>query len=164
MKQQRNMSMRRWISNLLFLVAAVLFIYVGYTYYQERNNPIGQIPTPQSIPGKAELKNVHDAIVAQGASVDYGRQSVRIDGVIPVGQQLTVDGASIYVFLFEDPDARMQESTLLDPDTLQLKTPSGADAATGHLTITEGSNVLVVSDNVPDTIQQKIDAGIQSLP
>ncbi len=103
MIQQRSPSLRRWISNLLFVVAAVLFAYVAYAWYQDRSGNSIQIPTPQSEPGQAEVKNVHDAIEAQGATMDYGRQTVRVDDLEPVGQQLMVDGVPVYVFIFEIP-------------------------------------------------------------
>ncbi len=164
MNQQRSTSARRWISNVLFVVAAVLFAYVSYAYYQDRSDNSGQVPTPQSVAGQAELKNVRDAITAQGATVDYGRQTVRIDGVTPVGQELTVEGAPAYVFIFESPEDREEQTADLDANKLELKTPSGADAATGDLVITVGSNVMVVSDGATESDQQKIDAGVQSLP
>ncbi len=164
MKQERNFPLRRWISNILFIVAAGLFAYVAYAWYQERNDDSTQIPTPQSEPGHAELKNVHDAIAAQGLNVEYGRQTVRVDGLTPVGQQLMVEGTPVYVFIFESPDVRTEQAGELSVDTLEIKTPSGADAATGDLALSDGSNVLVISDGAPDDVQAKIDAGVQSLP
>ncbi len=164
MNQQRTLPARRWISNLLFVVAAALFIYVAYAYYQERTDDSGSVPTPQSVAGKAELKNVRDAIAAQGAAVEYGKQTVRIDGITPVGQQLTVEGAPVYVFIFESPEDRTAQTDGLSADSIEIKTPSGADAAKGELAISEGSNILVVSDGASESDQQKIDAGVQSLP
>ena len=164
MNQQRNPSLRRWISNFLFVVAAALFAYVAYAWYQERNDESTQVPTPQSVPGQAEVKNVRDAIAAQDVTVDYGRQTVRVEGLSPVGQQLTVDGVSVYVFIFESPEDRTEQSGEIDGDALELKTPSGADAATGDLVVSEGSNVLTISDGAPEDVQAKIDAGVQSLP
>lgn len=164
MDQQRSSSVRKWISNLLFVVAAVLFAYVAYAYYQERSDDTGTVPTPQSVAGKAELKNVHDAIGAQGATVEYGRQTVRIEGVTPVGQQLTVEGTPVYIFIFDSPETRAEQTADLSADSLEIKTPSGADAATGDLAISQGSNVLVVSDGATEDVQKTIDAGVQSLP
>ena len=164
MNQQRNPSVRRWISNLLFVVAAALFVYVAYAWYQERNDASTQVPTPQSVPGQAEVKNVRDAIASQGATVEYGRQTVRVEGLSPVGQQLTVDGVSVYVFIFESPEDRAEQTGELDFAAIELKTPSGADAATGDLVVAEGSNVLTISDGAPEDVQAKIDAGVQSLP
>lgn len=164
MSQQRNIPVRRWISNLLFIVAAVLFAFVAYSWYQERNDDAGPVPTPQSVPGHAELKNVHDAIVAQGATVEYGRQTVRVEGLTPVGQQLLVEGAPVYVFIFESPEAREKETAKIDLDAIQLTTPSGADAATGVLVISQGSNILTVSDGAPEAVQTQVDAAVQSLP
>ena len=155
---------RRWISNLLFVVAAVLFAYVAYAYYQERQDDNGSVPTPQSVPGQAQLKNVHDAIADQGAAVDYGRTTVRIDGITPVGQELTVEGIPVYVFIFESPDARAEQTAGLSADSIEIKTPSGADAATGELALAEGSNILAISDGADAEVQEKIDAGVQSLP
>lgn len=164
MNQQRNSSVRRWISNLLFVVAAVLFAYVAYAWYQERNDDSTQVPTPQSVPGQAEVKNVHDAFVAQGATVEYGRQTVRVDGLTPVGQQLTVDGVPVYIFIFEDPDSRVEQAGEIEADAIEMKTPSGADAAAGDLAVSQGSNVLAISDGAPEDVQAMIDAGVQSLP
>lgn len=164
MNHQRGVSIRRWISNLLFVIAAILFAYVAYAYYQERTNDPGPIPTPPSVAGKAELKNVRDAIAAQGATVEYGRQTVRIPDITPVGQQLTVEGTPVYVFIFEGPDERSEQTASLSISTLEIKTPSGAAATTGDLGISEGSNVLVISDGASESVQQTIDAAIASLP
>lgn len=164
MNAQRTNSIRRWISNVLFVVAAVLFAYVAYAYYQERQDSGSAVPTPQSIPGRAELKNVRDAIASEGVTVEYGRQTVRIDGITPVGQQLIVDGAPAYVFIFENPDARSAATSSLSAESLELLTPSGADAATGALAMAQGSNVLVVSDGASDEIQERITAGVERLP
>ncbi len=49
-------------------------------------------------------------------------------------------------------------------DTMEIKTPSGANAATGDLAISQGSNVLVVSDGATEEVQANIDAGVQSIP
>jgi hypothetical protein len=116
------------------------------------------------VPGQAEVKHVRDAIAAQGATVDYGRQTVRVDGLSPVGQQLTVDGVSVYVFIFESPEDRTEQAGEISLDAIELTTPSGADAATGNLAVSEGSNVLTISDGAPEDVQAKIDAGVQSLP
>lgn len=163
-------SIRRWISNLLFIVAAVLFAYVAYAYYQERQDGGGAVPTPPSVPGQAQLKNVRDAFANQGATVDYGQQTVRLENTppvgaqFPVGQQLIVEGVPAYVFIFESPAARSEQTADLSVETVELKTPSGADAATGALALSEGSNVLVVSDGASEDVQKMIDAGVQSLP
>jgi hypothetical protein len=162
--QLRQSSLRRWISNLLFVVAAVLFAYVAYAWYQERNDNSTQVPTPQSVPGQAEVKNVRDAIAAQGPTVEYGRDTVRVEGLTPVGQQLMVDGVPVYIFIFESPEDRTEQSGELSTDAIELKTPSGADAATGDLVISEGSNVLTISDGASEHVQSKVDAGVQSLP
>lgn len=164
MNLQRSSSLRRWISNLLFVVAAVLFAYVAYAWYQERNDNSTQIPPPQSVPGQAELKNVHDAIAAQDATVEYGRQTVRVEGLTPVGQQLMIEGVPVYVFIFESPETRAEQTSGLSSDAIEIKTPSGADAATGDLAVSEGSNVWTISDGAPEDVQAKIDAGVQSLP
>lgn len=163
-KPKSSPPIRRWVSNLLFVVAAVLFVYVGYAYYQQRQDDTGPVPTPQSVPGQAQLKNVHDAFADQGTTVEYGRQTVRIEGITPVGQQLTVEGVPVYVFIFENPSSRSEETAGLSADSIEIKTPSGANAATDQLAIAEGSNVLVVSDGASEEIQQKIEAGVQSLP
>jgi hypothetical protein len=163
-------SVRRWVSNLLFVVAAVLFAYVAYAYYQERQDDGGTVPTPQSVPGQAQLKNVHDVIADQDLTVDYGRTTVRIDSTppvdsgFPVGQELTVEGVPVYVFIFESPEDRAEQTAGLSADSIELKTPSGAEAATGELALSEGSNILAVSDGADQELQEKIDAGVQSLP
>ena len=164
MNQQRKTSARRWISNLLFVVAAVLFAYVAFAWYQERNDDTGQAPTPQSVPGQAELKHVHDAIAAQGPTVEYGRQTVRVEGLTPVGQQLTVEGVPVYVFIFDSPEEREAQSADVSLDAIEITTPSGADAATGDLAVSQGSNVLVISDGASEDVQANVDAGVQSLP
>lgn len=123
-----------------------------------------QVPTPQSVPGQADLKNVHDAIAAQGANVEYGRQTVRSAGLTPVGQQLIVEGAPVYVFIFASPEEREEQVGVIDLDAVEISTASGADAATGDLVAYQGSNILTISDGAPQDVQAMIDAGVQSLP
>lgn len=164
MSQNRNSTLRRWISNLLFIIAAALFAYVAFVWYQDRNDDTGQAPVPQSVPGKAELKNVHDAIASQGATVEYGRQTVLVEGLTPPGQQLLVDDVPSYVFIFESPDDRADQAGAIALEAIELKTPSGANAATGDLAVAQGSNILIVSDGAPEEVQAKIEAGVQSLP
>jgi hypothetical protein len=159
----RDRSLRNLISNVLFVVAAILLAYVVYAYIQDRRD--NDTPeAPPSIPGKAELKNVRDALVAQGLDVDYGKEVGRVNGLTAVGQQLITDDVSVYVFLFSSPEEREAETESLDLENLAMVDSFGESIETGVLQAVANSNVLAVSDGASEELQSKIDAAIRSLP
>src|SRR4051812_13781554 len=113
----RRFSGRNIISYILFAAAAALFVVVAVLYYQDRHKEEPKTPPPASNPGHADLKNVVDALKAQGIKVDYARSGgVRSDDLTPPGQGLTADGKPLYVFIYEDTDSRTTETTDLGTD------------------------------------------------
>jgi hypothetical protein len=117
-----------------------------------------------SSPGRAELKDVRDALVAQGLEVDYGREVAHVEGLTIVGQQLFADDVPVYVFLFGSEAERATVTEGIDVEHLVLLDPLGDPIESGPLVATANSNVLAVSVGASEELQVKIDAGIESLP
>lgn len=152
------------LSTALFAVAAILFAVVAVLYVQEWREGEKTPPPPPSIPGQAEIKNVVDALQAEGLTVEYLRQGARAPELSAPGQGLTVDGVPLYVFIYENPGAREEESVEIDAATLVLLTTTGTPVPGGPFRIAEGSNVLAVLTGGSDEVAAKVARAIASLP
>lgn len=160
-----NRSPRNLLSLLLFGLAIALLAYAGYTYIQGRQDQTGQAPPPH-VAGHAELKNVSDALVAQGLTVEYGRDAAPAGIFSEPGQQLLVEGTPLYVFIFDSPEARAAETENIVPDQLlvanQLGTPVvGNDTP---VAMAEGSNVATLLVGGDADLAGKVQVAIEGLP
>jgi len=159
---------RNVLSLALFAVAAVLFIIVGVMYIRDERKGNEPAPTPASIPGKAQLKNVFDALAAQDLDVEYARGAgPRFAALSPPAQGLIVNGQPLYVFIFEDPALREEATTDLTLDDLIPtalvaggSTPETSDAPHGI----GGSNIYTVLLGGDEKTTTKVDAAIQGIP
>jgi hypothetical protein len=159
-------SVRNLISYLLFAIAAGLFVVVAVMYYQDRNDKEDTPPTPPSIPGRAQMINVVNALKAQDLNAEFASTGgVFADGLTPPGQPLTVDGQSLYVFIFDDPSARESELTGFDTeDILLTASTTGEEVTTPVVHSVSGSNIFVVMTGGDDALFAKVDAAITGLP
>jgi hypothetical protein len=148
---------------VLFGLAAVLFVVVAILYVRDRGKEDRTPPTPALEAGHAELKNVHDVLQAQGLEVKYSPQGATIP-FLPPGQGLTADDQPLYVFIFDDPTDREDQTTDLDPATVVLTTPSGTPIPGGPPHLVAGSNVLVALVGGSDDLIAKVDRAIEGLP
>lgn len=161
---------RNLLSLALFGVAAVLFIVVAVMYIREDDNKNDAPPTPASIPGKAQLKNVFDALAAQDIKVDYIRgglnSTIRITDGTPPGQGLTVDGHPLYAFIFESPaDRESQTSDFTEDDLVAAAIGvNGTPVADGAPHSVGGSNIFAVVYGGDDDLNAKVDAAIKGIP
>lgn len=159
---------RNLLSLALFAVAAVLFIIVGVMYFRDDQKDNGSAPTPVSIPGKAQLKNVFDALAAKDLDVEYARGAgPRFEALAPPAQGLIVNGLPLYVFIYEDPSLREEGTVDLTPEDLVPQplvrggsTPeaSGAPHGVGN------SNIYVVLLGGDEETIEKVDAAINGIP
>jgi hypothetical protein len=152
------------VSLVLFGLAAVLFIAVGVLYIRDEREKEQTPPPPSSVPGHAQLKNVVDALAAQDIDVDYSREpSPRFANLTPPGQGLTVDGNPLYVFIYEDPTIREDETASLGPADLTAVDRNGTPVA-GDPHAAGGSNIYVVLFGGDADLAAKVDRAIQGIP
>jgi hypothetical protein len=161
--KSRTAGARNLLSTLLFVLAAALVAVAAYLFIQdwrEDDDP----PPPPAIAGKAELANVHDAFASEGLDVEYGDDNVRANAFDPAGQQLIVDGESIFIFIFPNPGAREAATEDLDAGELELTYPFGDPVTEEPLSIGQGSNVVAVLVGADQDLQASIDAALSTLP
>jgi hypothetical protein len=161
-------SVRNLLSLALFGVAAVLFIIVGVMYFRDEKNGNQPAPTPASVPGEAQLKNVFDALAAQDLDVDYIRAAgPRFPAFSRPAQGLTVDGQPLYVFIYEDPALREEETANLTPEDLVPTSIGGGNStpeASGTPHGVGASNVYAIMLGGDEDVIAKVDRAIQGIP
>lgn len=154
--------MRNLLSTVLLIAAATLIGVAGYLYYQDRQES-GDLPPPPNIAGQAELINVYDALDAEGVDVEYGRSSARIDGISTVGQELVVDGESLFVFLFSDPISREEEMSAISVEDIELTDSFGEPLEVESIQVFTSSNVLAVLAGGSEDLAEQVNVSIQSI-
>lgn len=151
---------RNVLSILLFILAGVLLATAGYLFWEDRNQDTPP-PVPTSVPGQAQVKTVHDALASQDLTVEYGKETVRVDGITPVGQELIVNGQPAFVFIFGDPEQQEAEMSGLDAASPEL-TDAFGDAAT--LSVASGSNVAVILTGGDEELAQSVADAVATIP
>ncbi|MEA2528250.1 MAG: hypothetical protein QOF33_69 [Thermomicrobiales bacterium] len=152
------------LSLALFALAAILFVAVAVLYVRDRQDKDQTPPPPPSQPGHAQLKNVVDALRAQGIETEVSREpSPQFAALTPPAQGLTADGNPLYVFIYDDPTIREDESGPLEaadllPESATGTIPSGEPHPVG------GSNIYVVLFGGDAELAAKVDRAIQGLP
>jgi hypothetical protein len=156
------------LSWALFAASIALFAAVAYVYWEDRNDE-EQIPTPPSNPGRNEMINVKQALEAQDLEVEFLRTGgARSDDLTPAGQGLTVDDATLYVFIYpEGPVAREEETEELqeqNPASLTLLDNRRTPIPGGPPRVFMGSNVVAALVGGDDELAGKVQAAIEGLP
>lgn len=160
-KKPQISPVRNVLSILLFVLAGVLLATAGYLFWEDRNQD-SPPPAPTSVPGHAQLNTVHDALASQGLDVEYGKQTVRVDGITPVGQELIVNGQSAYVFIFSGGlEQQEAEMSGVDADSPEV-TDAFGDAAT--LSVSSGSNVAVILTGGDEDLAQSVADAVATVP
>jgi hypothetical protein len=152
------------VSLALFGLAAILFVVVAVLYIRDRNKEDDFPPPPSVEAGKAQLVHVAEALEAQGIDVEYSKEpSPRFENLTPPGQGLVADGNPLYVFIYEEPTIRDDETSSLEPADLTAVDRSGTPVpGTPHGV--GNSNVFVVLFGGDDDLIAKVDAAIQGIP
>ncbi len=154
---------RNLLSLLMFAVAGLLLIVALYLFWEDRNQ--NQTPAaPTAVSGQAQLKTVYDAMVAADLEVEYGRESARVDGLSPVGQQLLINDLSAFVFIFADPEERESEMAGVTAEDVELVDTFGDPVTSEPLSISEGSNVLVMVAGADDELAMRVDDAVATIP
>ncbi len=152
------------VSLALFGLAAILFIVVAVLYVRDERDKEETPPPPTVEPGHAQLINVVEALEDEDIDVEISRDpGPRFENLTPPGQGLTADGSPLYVFIYEDPTIRDDETSSLEPADLtavnRAGTPvPGTPHGVGH------SNVFVVLFGGDAELIAKVDAAIQGIP
>jgi len=163
--QDSNKSPRNLLSLLLFGLAIALLAYAGVTYIRSRQDQTGQAPPPH-VAGKAELKNVYDALVGAGLDVQYGKDAAPAGIFSEPGQQLLVEGVPLYVFIFDSPEARAAETENIVPDQLTLADQLGTPVVGSEtpIAMAEGSNVATLLVGGDADLAASVQVAIEGIP
>lgn len=158
------------LSTLLFLAAIGFAIAAVYLYMQDRDKPDVRVP-PTAQPGQNQLATVLTSFKDGGLKADYGRTTGRSSQLTPPGQLLTVEGQSVYVYIYNEGDKaasvrdREAEAATIDLETMTIKTPSGKDLRNGEaLHVAQGSNVVTVLVGGDDALAARIQKVVEALP
>ena len=94
-----------------------------------------------------------------------GADGVRSRMLEVPGQPMTVDGARLYVFIYQ-PDAAAQEEVTLDvePEDIDLENNAGDPVEAADLQLFTGSNVAAVLVDGDGALAEKITAALGRLP
>lgn len=152
---------RNALSMALFATAAVLIAFSVYFYLDGRNE--SSAPPPPSIAGRAELKNVYDALAAANLNPSYGRDTARIDGVNTVGQQLLVNEVPVFVFIFADPESREREMARAS-DPVVLADLFGAPVTDEQVSLASASNIVTATVGGENELITAIEEAVSTLP
>jgi hypothetical protein len=134
------------------LAAAAIFAYVRQT--TQPHVP----PPPPAPPGHNKLINVLNALQAEGLDV------ASVPGGLPVGemgvpgQKLTVDGQTLYVFLYPSPAEAAADFGGADPARVLDGTVGEPPFLTGH------SNVVVALIGGSAEQRDKVARAVEALP
>jgi hypothetical protein len=165
-KRRRN---RNLGSTLIFAALAVVLVAIAIVYQQEDDDPPATAPIP-SVAGHNELINVQQALEQQELTVGFGQggASARDAGITQPGQILTIGDATVYVFIFEDPEQREAVFAGLDPETLVVTTPSGQPLAgpgsdNPETRVAQQSNIIAVLVGGDEELATKFETAIGGL-
>lgn len=151
------------ISSMAFFVLAGLLIIAGVVYYFRDQHSNSAPPPPTNPPGRHSSIDVVERLKQAGIKdVSYEKRSVQSPVLSPPGQPLKVNGAVLYLFIYDSPATREHESANLDPSAVLPASEATADTdATPH--IVSGSNVLAILVGGGQSLQNKIDSVIEGL-
>lgn len=149
------------------VVLALILIASGILYYRQQNDEETLPRRPTSPAGSLEVIDVSDALQQQDLKVQVAPRGVRSNLLSVPGQQLIVDGAPLYVFVYDTVSARESEWEIARSNpsgVLPARTPFGTPIAQGKTHIAAGSNVIVALTGGSTTIAEKVDRAIDGLP
>jgi hypothetical protein len=167
-KSRQGQHRRRNIgSTIAFAALAVVLIAIAvYTYTKDDDDEPSTAPPP-NVSSRLELVNIRDALVAEGLNAEYGRSTAKATGLTNPGQAITVGTATLYVYIYDNPNERAAESDSLDPDNLVL-TSVGTPVAGGASGIAPRvfirSNVVAILAGGDAATQEKVAAAFDALP
>jgi hypothetical protein len=149
------------------MVLALILIASGLLYYRQQNEEETLPPRPTSPAGSLEVIDISDALQRQGLKVQVSPRAVRSTLLSVPGQGLIVDGAALYVFVYDDVRARESEWEIARSNpsgVLPERTAFGTPITLGETHIAAGSNVIVALTGGSTEIAEKVDRAIDGLP
>jgi len=159
-----------WLPLFFAALAVILAIAAVVVTLQERGRS-GTRPVPQAEPGRNEFIHAVEALRSEGATVEIGRRTVPRGELSVPGQEIVVDGAVAYVFVFPDPETAAAEASGADPARALTRSAAAASprsgatpAAAGEPYLIQGSNIVVVVGGGDDALRQRARAAIEGLP
>jgi len=153
------------LSTVLFVAALGFAAAAVYLWYMDDAAEPNEPAVPTAEAGRYELVTVLGALEAGGLEADFGRTTARSDQLDQPGQNLQVEDTNVYVFFFSGPDTREAAFAGLDPATMTLTTPSGADVGNGQpLSAYAGANVIAVLIGGDDALRAQVREIIEGLP
>ncbi len=164
-RQRARLGSSRGIS-LLMVVLALILIASGILYYRQQNQEETTPPRPTSPAGSLEVIDISDALQRQDLKVQVAPRAVRSSLLSVPGQGLIVDGAPLYVFVYDDVPARESEWEIARSNpsgVLPERTPFGTPITRGETHLAAGSNVIVALTGGSTEIAAKVDRAIEGL-
>ncbi len=157
----------RPILSWLFLLVSVGLFAAGAILYLQDREAEQAMDIPIAAPGKNELIHVVTAMEAEGLDVEYltGTDGVSSRMLEGAGQALTVDGARLYVFIYQ-PDAAARDDVTLDveDEDVDLVNNAGDPVEAASLRLFTGSNVAVVLVGGDGDLAEAVAAALDRLP
>jgi hypothetical protein len=151
-----------WLS-VGFLALAVVLAGVAVYLFLRGDDAQEVPPPPPAEAGENELIHVQQALQAQDLEVGLGRGTVPSETLTPPGQILTLDGATLYVFLYPDPTDAAEEAEAAQADpaaVLPARSRTGTPIATETPRVFAHSNVVAAlvggSDDLAGRVEQAI--------
>jgi hypothetical protein len=161
---ERRRVLRRNIGTALILAAlAVVLVAIGIIYFQEDEESPPEPVLPTSVAGKNELAHVAEALRQEGLDVSYGQRGIRSPILSEPGQNLMVDGATLYVFIYDTVALRESQFEEARGNPAAILPRGPGTPATDPPFLAAGSNVMVaLVGGSPDTAE-KVDRAISGL-
>jgi len=151
----------------LFLALSVGLFAAGAVLYVRERGAEDTIAIPVAEPGKNELIHVISALEAEGIDVETlsGADVVRSRMLEGAGQPLRVDGAALYVFIYQ-PDAAARDEVTLDvvAEDVDLMNAAGEPVDAADRRLLTGSNAAAVLVDGDDALAGKVAAAMKRLP
>jgi hypothetical protein len=161
---ERRRSRQRNLATILLLVGLGLVLAaIAIIYFREDDENGSQPVLPTSVPGRNELAHVADALRRQGLDVSYGPRGIRSPILSEPGQNLTVDGATLYVFIYDTVPLRESQFDEARGNPVAILPRGPGTPASDPPFLAAGSNVMVALVNGSAEIAEKVDRAISGL-
>jgi hypothetical protein len=163
-QEERRRRLRRNIGTGLILAAlAVVLAAIGYVYFSEEEETPQEPMLPTSVPGKNELAHVAAALREEGLDVSYGQRGIRSPILSEPGQNLSVDEATLYVFIYDTVELREAQYDEARGNPAEILPRGPGTPAPEPPFLAAGSNVMVVLVGGSPETAEKVDRAITGL-
>jgi hypothetical protein len=164
---------RGWpLSSLFFLGLSVVLAVLAVLLFTGAIR-FGQTTPPPPPPTAGQIKTIDvvRALQAQGLAVEQQPRGLPRGEFSAPGQELSVEGLPLYLYIFPSPDVAEQEVAAADPFAVlpaaAMPTPGDRDVPAPDGVpplIVQGSNVAVALPGGDDDLRAKVRTAIEGLP